>query len=703
MRMLTQAVLCATVAALAFGQGVPVKSYKDIKYPPLRTLKVPEPLRYEMPNGMVVYLLEDHELPKISVSAMIRTGSRLDPKGKEGLAQITGRVMRTGGTATRNGDELDKQLDRLGAVVETGISRGSGNASVSVLKEDIDQALTVLADVLQHPAFPQDKIDLMKTQLKDAISRRNDDSHGIVAREFPAMIYGKDSPYASRPEYDSVNAITRDDLVAFHKTYFQPENVILGVYGDFATADMRAKVDKAFGAWAKGGQPKPPVPEVDASAKMRRGVYVINKDDVNQSEVMVGELGGKRNDPDYYANAVASTILGGGFDSRLMNRVRSDEGLAYATYAAWQADWDHPGTLVASAGTKSGTTIKALTLLKQEMKKMGETEVSDAEFQKAKDAILKGAAFDYDSTGKIIGRLITYEYFGYPKDTLQREQEGIRKVTKADVLRVAKQYWNPDNMAVLILGKTSDFDQPVAALGDVKMVDITIPKPKEAQVSAATGETLQKGKALLLDARKAMGGDKIASVKAYTAKGNLSVKTPQGDMTLKTEMTRSLDGRSVQKMVTPMGEMTQGFDGKTMWAKTPAGVQEAPPAQTKAAKEEGFRETLALLSSADKYSAQSIGSAEIGGKKLEGVLVKDPATNQEVKVYIDPSSKMIGALRFTAGAGETEELYTDYKDVDGIKLPSKVIVSQNGQKRAEVTIDEITLNPAIADNLFAKP
>jgi len=398
-----------------------------------------------------------------------------------------------------------------------------------------------------------------------------------------------------------------------------------------------------------------------------------------------------------------STILGGGFDSRLLNRVRSDEGLAYSTGACWQADWDHEGTYFAQAGTKSGTTVKALNLLKEEMRKMGQAEVTDSEFQKAKDSILKGAAFDYDSTGKIIGRLMTYEYYGYPKDTLQRDQEGVRKVTKADVLRVAKQYWNPDNMAVLILGKSADFDQPVASLGDVKMVDISIPKPKEAQVSAATGETLAAGKTLLMAARKAMGGDKLASVKSYSAKGNLSVKTPQGDMSLKTEMTRSLDGRSVQKMVTPMGEMTQGFDGKTVWAKTPAGVQEAPAAQAKAAKEEAFRETISLLQSADKYNAQSLGSVEIGGKKLDGILVKDAASGQEVKLYIDPATKMIAAVRFSGGGGETEEVYSDYKDVQGVKIPSKVTVSQNGQKRAEVTLDEVTLNPAVTDSMFAKP
>ncbi len=664
-------------------------------------MKVPVPVRGELPNGIVLFLLEDHELPTISVTAMIRTGGRLVPAGKEGLAGITGSVMRTGGTPTRSGNDLDKVLDRLGATVETSIGPESGNASVSVLKEDIDRALPVLADILQNPAFPQDKIDLAKTQIRDSIGRRNDDSHAIAQREFNKLLYGKNSPYARQAEYDSVNSITRDDVIAFHKQYFQPENVILGVYGDFDPAAMRATIDKTFGSWARGGKPKPAVPAVEASAN--KGTYVINKDDVNQSEVMIGKLGGRLDDPDYCANVVMSNILGGGFDSRLFNSVRSNEGLAYSTGSSWAAAYDHPGKMMATAGTKSGSTIKALILLKKEIGKMSEAEVTEAEFRKAKDAILKATSFDFDSTGKIVNRLIFYEYYGYPKDFLQKYEEGIRKVTKQDVLRVAKQYWNTDTMAVMLFGKTADFDQPVASLGQVSMIDISIPKPKEAAVAAATGESLDKGKQLLMKVKTAMGGDKLSGVKAYSAKGTLLVNTPQGEMSLKTDALKSLDGRSLQKMVTPMGEMTQGFDGEKVWAKTPGGVQEAPAAQVTAAKEEAFRETIFLLQSADKLTVQSLGSSQMGGKAVEGLLVSDPARKLEVKVFVDPQTSFISGMKYTGAGGEIEEALGEYKAVSGVQMPYHVVVSANGTKRAEVKLDEYTLNPPVAANAFAKP
>ncbi|MEO8130422.1 MAG: insulinase family protein, partial [Bryobacteraceae bacterium] len=210
-------------AAAGLAQNKPAVSYKDIKYPPLRSVKVPQPARIEMPNGMTLFLLEDHELPAIGMAAMIRTGSRYVPADKAGLAFVTGRVMRTGGTATRSGDDLDKLLDGLGASVETGIETDAGSAFVSVLKEDVDKALPILSDVLRNPAFPQDKVDLTKTELRDGIARRNESSHAVLQREFGRLIYGTNSGYTRLPQYDTVNSITRADLVAFHKQYYQPE------------------------------------------------------------------------------------------------------------------------------------------------------------------------------------------------------------------------------------------------------------------------------------------------------------------------------------------------------------------------------------------------------------------------------------------------------------------------------------------------
>ena len=207
-------VLLAGVAlAVAVGGILPVsaqvKSYKDIKYPTLNEIVIPHVEKVELANGMKLYLVEDHELPIINLSARVRVGSIFEPADKVGLAGITGEVMRTGGTATRTGDELDDELESLAASVETSIGETSGRAFMSVLKEDIDIGVAILADVLMNPEFREDKLDLAKVEAKSGISRRNDDPNGIVTREFGRIIYGKDSPYARIPEYDTIENISR--------------------------------------------------------------------------------------------------------------------------------------------------------------------------------------------------------------------------------------------------------------------------------------------------------------------------------------------------------------------------------------------------------------------------------------------------------------------------------------------------------------
>jgi predicted Zn-dependent peptidase len=694
-------------AAFALAQKAPVKSYKDIQYPPLRNVKPPEPTRVELRNGLIVYLLEDHELPTISMQALIRTGSRYEPAAKAGLAAITGSVIRTGGTATRSGNDLDNVLDRLGATIETGIGVDSGSAIVSVLKEDIDRALPILSDLIRNPAFPQDKIDLAKNELRDSISRRNESSNAILYREAAKIIYGKDSPYTRHPEYSTVDSITRNDLVAFHKQYFQPENIILGVWGDFQSADMRAKIEKEFGSWARGGNPKPEVPAVDAAAASRSGIYVINKEDVNQSEVALIGLGGKRNDPDFYAGTVSTEVLGGGFGSRLVNSVRTDQGLAYSTGSAWRAEYDHPGLRMATAGTKSQSTIQAVNSIKKELQRIGDVEPTDAEFRRAKDYLLKGAAFDFDSTDKIVSRLLTYEYNGYPRDYLKEYAKNIDSVTKASAVSFAKQYWDPSKQAILIVGKVKDFDQPPSSLGQVTTIDITIPKPPTSQVSEATPQSLASGKALLAKARAAMGGDKLALVKDFTQKGTLAAVTPQGEFSLKVETTVLTSGKSIQKMTTPGGEIIQGFDGSNAWVKTPRGVQDAPGDASTSAKEEFFRELVILLNRANQLTAQDLGQSDLGGKKVEGILVTDPATKNQVKLFIDPQTGLLAGRNYTAAlmgpAAEVQELILGYKEAQGVQFPVHLVLNSNGAKRAEVTIDDVQVNTGVPDSVFVKP
>jgi len=452
-----------------------VKNYKNLKYPRLGEIQMPEVKKVTLDNGMKLFLLEDHELPLINISAMIRTGSVYEPADKVGLASICGEVMRTGGTKKRTGEQIDELLESIAASVETSIGLDSGSASVSVLKEDIGTALEILSDVLQNPAFPEDKIELAKINRRSAIARRNDEPRSIARREYYKLIYGPDSVYARQTEYATINKITRDDLIEFHKHYFYPNNVRLAVYGDFDTEQMIKKIEDAFKDWKKGVVLLPPVPDVNY--KYRSTVNLVRKDDINQANIYLGHIGTTMNDPDYFALVVMNRILGGGFTSRLFKNVRSRMGLAYSVFGNYAANYNYPGVFYVGCQTKSQAALKAINAMTDEIKSLTEAEVTDEELSIAKESFLNTFVFNFDSRGKIINRLVEYDYYGYPEDFLFQVRSNVEKVTKKDVLRVAQEHLKPDSLQITIVGRPADFDQPLSVLGTVNEIDITIPNP----------------------------------------------------------------------------------------------------------------------------------------------------------------------------------------------------------------------------------
>ncbi|MBN2183524.1 MAG: insulinase family protein [Sedimentisphaerales bacterium] len=452
-----------------------VKPYQKLKYPKLGDIEIPQIERVTLANGMRLLLLEDHELPLIDAFAMIRTGSIYEPADKIGLADITGTVMRTGGTTSKTGDRIDEELEQIAASVGTGIGLNAGNASMSVLKEDIDTALAIFADVLMNPAFPEDKIELDKIQHRSSIDRRNDDMSQIASREYQKLIYGPQSVYARQTEYATINNITRDDLVAFHNKYYHPNNMMLAVWGDFDTKQMIKKIEQAFKDWEKVEVEQAPMPEV--KYEFRPSVNVVSKEDVHQSSIYMGHIGGLMSDPDYFPLILMNQILGSGFTSRLFKNVRSREGLAYSVSGNYGSGYDHPGVFFVRCQTKCESTVYAIRAMSEEVKKMTEAEVTDEELSLARERFLNTFVFNFASKGQIIRRLMTYEYYGYPEDFLQKTKANIEKVTKADILRVARKHLQPDKMQILAVGRPEDFDQPLSVLGPVNEIDVTIPSP----------------------------------------------------------------------------------------------------------------------------------------------------------------------------------------------------------------------------------
>jgi zinc protease len=475
--------LIALLSALCFlactsASSGQVTDWNQIQPPAMHAFHPQLPKRIQLANGMVIFLQEDHELPLIRGTAQIRGGSRDEPADKVGLVEIYGQAWRTGGTKQKTGDQLDDTLEALAAKVETESGVDSTRVTWDCLKENLDGVFKVFLEVLREPEFREDKIVLAKNQINTSIARRNDDPFGIAFRESPKLVYGADSPYARIPEYASVARVTREDLVNWHHRYVHPNNIILGISGDFDSRAVEAMLHQAFDSWPKG----PAASKLQLSFHgPKPGIYFAEKSDVTASMVLMVDLGITRDNPDYYAAQVFNEFFGGSFSSRLFSNIRSKKGLAYAVGGGIYAEYDHPGTLRLFLGTKSRTTAAAIDAFNEELDALKTNPSTPEELTKAKRAILNSFVFRFDSKEKVLRERMDYEFYGYPEDFLEKYREGIEKVTEQDVDRVAQKYVHKDKMAVLVVGKAADFDRPLSSFGPVTALDITIPPPAGTQ------------------------------------------------------------------------------------------------------------------------------------------------------------------------------------------------------------------------------
>ncbi len=682
-------------------------SWQQVPIPPLPAFKPQQPRRIELKNGLVIFLQEDHELPLIDGSARIRGGSINEPVSKTGLVDIYSEVWRTGGTKSQSGDQLDDFLEVRAAKVETGGSSDSTSISFSCLKADLDDVFKAFVDVLENPEFRADKIDIAQKEEGDGISRRNDDVSEIAHRESVKLAYGADNPYARVPEYSTVAAITRQDLIDWHDRYVHPNNIILGISGDFDSAAMEARLRAAFDAWPKG--PALPKDEVQF-APAKPGYYLVPKDDVNQSTIHMVGLGTTRDNPDYYAINVFNEAFGGGFSSRLVNDIRTKRGLAYGVSGSIGTNFGHPGILQISIGTKSGTTIEAIQAADENIDNLAKQPFTDDEIQHAKDAILNAFIFRLDSPDKILGERMTYEYYGYPADWLDKYEGEIKKVTAADVNRVAGKYLHKDQLAVLVVGNTKDFDKPLSSLGAVKEIDITIPPPpaekSENNDAAKPAASNPEGKALAAKVAAAMGGmAKLQSIKAM----HVSIAESEGGgPPSPVDVILAFPDRMHVEVQTQQGALTiVAAPDAAFMSMAGMGTRSMPPEQKAEMLSQLHHDLVYIAQHANdpSFTFTAAGTEKIGD--VDAAILDIGGAVPWVRWYVDPKTGYILREKYKAmgqmGQFEGESDLSDWRTADGLTMPYKHQNKQNGQETSNAEFKKIELNPTLDPKLFAKP
>jgi zinc protease len=685
------------VAALAQTRVPPAApSYKDLKYPALPPVHVPEPAAFTLSNGMRVFLLEDHELPLVQGYALVRTGNLFDPPEKRGLADLTADVLRSGGTRAKTGDQIDEELENIAASVESGMGETNASLSFAGLKESADAVLAVFKQVVTDPEFRQDKLDLALSQARSGIARRNDDAQGIAERELSNLVYGRNTPYGWTIEYEHLARIHREDLQQFYRRYYFPKNMLLAVYGDFSVPEMKDKLEKLFADWKVEQPAVPPFPAV--TAKAAPGVFLAEKADVTQTFFTIGLLGGTLRDPDYPALEVASHILGSGFTSRLMSQIRTKLGYAYSIGAGWGAAYDHPGTFRIAGSTKSATTTETIEAIRVEVDKMRSSQVTEQELATAKDSVLNSFVFFFDSPAKTLNRTLTYEYFGYPKDFLARYQKEIAAVTRADVLRVFRDHIQPGDLTIVAVGNPKDFGKPLSALGQVEAIDLTIPEPKPA--AQADPADVARGRALLARAVGAMGGEeKLAAVRDLTQVVHMSLPSPAGGTLKIVQRSQFLEPSYMrQEQETSEGRMIAFTDGAAGWLTTPEGVAPMPPEVLRQAQDEVSRRLLHLVL-AGRDASLAVEAAEKNVARvvqLSGQAVRiefDQATGLPVREF----------YRIPADPREVVQTFADWRAVDGIRMPYRITFEQGGKTVADAVVDEYRFNTGLKPGMVSRP
>ena len=484
--MVAVAVVAALTASAPAGAQIPAHP-RDLTYPTL-TFDPPDAAKYRkvLKNKVVTFMVEDHELPLVSVAVMVRAGSYLEPVGKEGLAMAVGNQMRAGGSGALTAEQFDEEADFLAATMSAGFGGTSGNVFANFLAKDVDKALDLLFAMLQKPAFQQDRFDLYKRQTLQGLARRNDNTGGIETREWSRLTYG-DQHFSTRPVTQAgVEGMTRDDLVAFHARHVHPGNFIIAVSGDFNSAEMAGKLEQRMAGWAPpAGYNVTPVPKPEFEPKP--GVYMVNKPEVNQGRVSMGHLGILRDNPDAIAVDLMNDILGGsGFTSRITNRVRSDEGLAYSAGSGYGAGTYYPGVFRAGFQSKSATVAQAVQIILEEIDRIRTAKVTAEELDTVKNSAIEVFPRNFSSAGATAGLFASDELTGRDPRYWKTYRDRVRALTVDEIQRVAQKYLTPDKLVILAVGHVDDMlkgspDKPQYSFETIRkgqpIVRIPLPDP----------------------------------------------------------------------------------------------------------------------------------------------------------------------------------------------------------------------------------
>ncbi len=684
---------------------------------PARPFHFPQAATKTLANGLRVFVITDHRQPAVAARLVLTgAGYTQDPEGLAGVAEMT-ESMLTQGTEKRSAQEIAQAIDFVGGSLRAQAAPDSTYVTVSVVKKDIDLGMDLLSDVVLHPSFKKEELDRQQQQALSGLEVGYSDASYLATAVFPRIVYGA-SPYGLPGDGtpDSVRKFDRDALVHFHDTYYAPNGALLAFAGDITPAVAFVAAEKYFGGWPKKDLPAARMAVPEPSSGLR--IVVVDKPDAVQTQIRVGRLGIARNNPDYIPLYVTNRIFGGGYNSRLNTEVRINKGLTYGANSVFASN-KFAGVFAAGTSTRTEATVEATKLIVDLIARMSNGEVTPAELNFARDYLAGVYPIQSETAEQVADRVLTVAEFGLPEDYNETYPQRIREVDAAAVKKMAGHYFDAKNLDLVLVGNASKFRDdlkkafPTAKYEELPadQLDLLSPNLRKAAKAApaATPESLERGRAILLAAAKAAGGDAIGKIDSIELSSTGSSTGPGGqEITTDLKLTVAYPDRIRLEQKLPFGTVVLGFDGKSGWLVSPQGAMDLPPnffgelqrGIALAGAVGLYREALA-----GKIEAQFIGEEEIEGKKTVGVQWNAPFG--EVKLYFDPETHLLVAARFRQltqqGPTDAEQRWSDYKSVEGLQLAHASTVFHEGAKFSSSTLKEVKLNTKPDAAIFEKP
>lgn len=722
--MRRSSVVIGLLSALATAASAPAQTQdwpteKPPRPLPARQSSFPPYQIRTLANGLQVVAVSHHEQPAVSLRLLIRAGGSQDPASTPGVAYVAASLLDQG-TTTKNAEQIASTIDSIGGAIGAGAGSDITFINAAVMKDSLGLALDLVSDLARHPAFAPEEIDRQRQQILSGLKVSYDDPDYLAGVVFDRLVFGfhpYGKPDSGTPE--SIAAVTRDDLLAFHKRWFGANNAILAIVGDVTPDEAFSGAERAFGSWerielptVKAEEPPPPT----------RRVVVIDRPGAAQTEIRVGNVALPRRHPDYLALDIAMKILGGEGGNRLHRVLRSERGLTYGASADLNA-LKEAGNIVAETDTRSEKTAEALRLIVEEIVRLQRQRVQQRELSDAQEYLTGSFPLTVETPSAIALQVLNAVFYGLDLNELQTYRERVNTITVEDIQRVAQRYLHPDKLSIVLVGDASLFARDLAGVGfdqvervpigelDLSSPDLrrhATPRPGRVEPVVFRQPGEDRVRALISRAIHAKGGASLLrSIRTVRMEAVATVQSEGINTDLPTTTTIQYPGSFRIDSTTPAGRLVQVFNAGSYWVQDSKGVHEAPESLAAVIRGNVQRDTVPLLLALmDGKVSATVGDTIEEGRKLPTLEVALPGSSPLTLVF-DPVTALLARAKYrlssSTGDVNVEETYSDYRDVKGLKVAFTTDVRRDGAPALHRTLRTFEFNVPVDSALFNKP